>query len=125
MRALVLAVAAFPLILLGATANSAEPGCRPTLAFTEEHYAPLQLPKLQRTWTMAFTVDASRCATRSGSFSILFTLWKENAPDTEYVETFHWIAGLNVMSKEFWADEAVGAYMVNDIAPCPCSNSKN
>ena len=99
--------------------------CKPTIAFTEAHYAPLKLPKLERTWTVAFTVEASGCATSSGSFSILFTVWKENAPDAEYVETFQWIADLNVISKEFWADEAVGAYRVNDIAACPCANSKN
>ena len=125
MRALVSAVAALPLVLMDATPNWAEPACKPTIAFTEAHYAPLKLPKLERTWTVAFTVDASRCATSSGNFSIRFTVWKENAPDTEYVETFQWIPDLNVISKEFWADEAVGAYKVNDIAPCTCSNSKN
>jgi hypothetical protein len=45
-------------------------------------------------------------------------------PRTEYVETFKWAPDLNVISKEFWADEAVVAYKVNDIAPCRCSNSK-
>jgi hypothetical protein len=82
----------------------------------------MQLPALERTWTLAFSVDASRCGTSSGSFSILFTLWKENAPDTDYIETFQWSPGLHVISKEFWADEAVGAYTLNDIAPCPCLN---
>jgi hypothetical protein len=118
-------VAALPLVLLGATANWAQSVCKPTIAFSEAHYAPLKLPKLERTWTVAFTVEASGCATSSGSFSILFTVWKENAPDAEHVETFQWIADLNVISKEFWADEAVGAFRINDIAPCPCANSKN
>jgi hypothetical protein len=63
-------------------------------------------------------------AATSGSFSMLFTLWKENAPVTEYVETFQWTIDLNVISKEFWADEAIGAYTINDIAPCPCSNAE-
>jgi hypothetical protein len=125
MRALVAAVAALPLALMDATPNWAQPVCRPTIAFTEAHYAPMKLPKLERTWTVAFTVDASRCTTKSGSFSILFTVWKENAPDTEYIETFQWVPDLNVISKEFWADEAVGAYTVNDIAPCTCLNYKD
>ena len=124
MRALIFLLAALPLVLMDTTAGRAQPICRPTLAFTEAHYAPMKLPKLERTWTVAFTVDASRCATDSGSFSILFTVWKENAPDTEYVETFKWTPDLNVISKDFWADEAVGAYKVKDIAPCTCSNSK-
>jgi hypothetical protein len=118
------ALTAVSLILMGATESWSQPICRPTLAFTEAHYEPIKLPRLERTWTVAFTVDASRCATDSGSFSILFTVWKENAPDTDYVENFKWIPDLNVISKEFWADEAVGAYKVKDIAPCPCSGSK-
>jgi hypothetical protein len=115
---------ALPLVFMGGTQTLAQTACKPTLAFTDAHYAPMKLPRLERTWTVAFTVDASRCATDSGSFSILFIVWKENAPDTEYVETFKWAPDLNVISKEFWADEAVGAYKVNDIAPCTCSNSK-
>jgi hypothetical protein len=105
---------------MGATEGSSEPICRPTLAFTEAHYAPMKLPSLERTWTVAFTVDASRCATDVGSFSIQFTLWKENAPDTEFVETFRWKPDLNVISKQFSVDEAIGAYPVTEIDPCPC-----
>jgi hypothetical protein len=115
---------ALPLVFMGGTQTLAQTACKPTLAFTDAHYAPMKLPRLDRTLTVAFTVDASRCATDSGSFSILFTVWKENAPDTEYVETFTWAPDLNVISKEFWVDETVGAYKVNDIAPCTCSNSK-
>ena len=94
--------------------------CRPTLAFIEAHYSPMKLPKLERTWTVVFTVDASRCAIDAGSFSILFTVWKENAPDIEFVETFAWKPDVNVISKEFWVDEAVGAYRVSEVHPCPC-----
>ena len=94
--------------------------CKPAMAFTEAHYSPMSLPKLERTWTVTFTVDASPCATDSGSFSILFTLWKENAPDTEFAETFAWKPDLNVISKKFWVDEAVGAFRVGEVDPCPC-----
>jgi hypothetical protein len=107
--------------LMCATESSSQPQCRPTIAFTEAHYTPMTLPRLERTWTVAFTVDASRCATETGTFSILFTIWTENAPDVEYVETFQWMPDLNVISKEFWADEAVGAYRVTDIQACPCA----
>ena len=123
MRALITLVA-LALVAIGATPNSAQSVCKPTFAFTAAHYTPMQLPKLERTWTVAFTVDASRCATDRGNFSILFTVWKENGPDIDYVETFQWALDLNVIAKDFWADEAVGAYKVTDIAPCPCSNSK-
>jgi uncharacterized protein CbrC (UPF0167 family) len=119
-RAFIPALTAVPLILMGATESWSQPICRPTLAFTEAHYAPMKLPKLERTWTVAFTADASHCATHSGSFSIEFTLWKENAPDTVFVEAFPWKPDLNVISKEFWVDEAVGAYRVSGIDACPC-----
>jgi hypothetical protein len=116
---------AVALILMTATQSRSQPQCWPTLAFTEAHYAPMKLPRRERTWTVAFTADASRCATQAGTFSILFAVWKENAPDIEFVETFQWIPDLNIISKEFWIDEAVGTFKVNDIAQCPCSNSKN
>ena len=123
-RAFIPALTAVPLILIGTTESWAQPICRPTLAFTEAHYAPMKLPKLERTWTVVFTVDASPCAAQSGTFSILFTVWKENAPDIAFVETFNWTPDLNVTSKEFWVDEAVGAYRVHDVSPCPCRSAK-
>jgi hypothetical protein len=115
---------ALPLVFMGGSQTLAQTTCKPTITLTEAQYAQMKLPRLERTWTVAFTVDASRCAAQSGTFSILFTVWKENAPDTEYVETFQWIPDLNVTSKEFWVDEAVGGYRVKDIAPCPCSDPK-
>lgn len=113
-------VAAITLALAGASRTLADHTCKPTMAFTGAHYSSMQLPKRERTWTVAFTVDASRCATETGSFSILFTVWKENAPDVEFVETFMWKPDLNVISKDFWVDEAVGAYRVSEIPSCPC-----
>jgi hypothetical protein len=114
------ALIAVPFILMCATQSWSQPICRPTLALAEAHYAPMKLPRLERTWTVGFTVDASRGATDSGSFSMQFTLWKENAPDTEFVETFQCKPDLNAISKEFWVDEAVGAYRVSETHPCPC-----
>src|SRR5689334_13197532 len=113
---------ALPIVAMSATPGWTQPVCKPTLAFTDAHYTPMQLPKRERTWTVAFSVDASRCAMDSGSFSILFTVWRENAPDTEYVETFQWKHDLNVISRNFWADEAVGAYRVIEVQPCLCAD---
>ena len=53
------ALTAVPLILMSATQSWSQPICRPTLAFTDAHYAPMKLPRLERTWTVAFIVDAS------------------------------------------------------------------
>jgi hypothetical protein len=120
---LVRGLAALALVPIGGAPTPAQPVCRPTMVFTAPHYSPMTLPKLERTWTLAFSVDASRCATNTGTFSILFTVFKENAPDTEFVDTFRWAPDLNVITKVFWADEAVGAYKVQEIAACPCSDS--
>ena len=125
MHALVPTVAALPVIIMAAAPSWAEPECKPSVIVTDVHYAAMKLPKLQRTWTATFTVDASRCATSSGSFSILFRVWKENAPDTEYADNFQWNSGVTVIVKEFWVDEAVGAYTIDDIAPCRCANFGN
>lgn len=119
--ALISGLAGLALALAGGTHALAQPACRPTMAFTEAHYSAMKLPKLERTWTAVFTADPSRCATSSGTFSIVFTVWTENGPDFEAVQTFDWKPDINVISKQFWADEAVGAYRV-DIAPCPCRN---
>jgi hypothetical protein len=123
-RTVIRAFAVFGLVQSGVTDVFAQGTCRPSMALAEPHYTPMKLPKLERTWSLAFTVDASRCATSSGTFAILFTVFNENAPDIEFVETFNWTPHLNVISKEFWADEAVGAYTVKEIAPCPCSDFK-
>ena len=114
-------LSALAFALLGGTPAWAQPVCKPAMAFTDAHYAAMQLPKLERTWTVAFTVDASRCKANSGTFAIQFTVQAENAPDFEVVETFSWQPDLNVISRQFWADEAVGAYRVA-VAPCPCRN---
>ena len=119
-RSVTAGMAALALTVAYASPALSQQTCKPTMAFTETHYSPMTLPKLERTWTVAFTVNAARCATDSGSFSILFTVWKENAPDIEFAETFSWNPDLNVISKELWIDEAVGTYRVSEVKPCPC-----
>src|SRR5215475_409158 len=119
-RFLIAGMAAIVLTVTFANEAQAQRICKPVIAFTEAHYSPTELPKLERAWTVAFTVDASACATGSGTFSILFTVWKENAPDIEFTEAFSWKKDLNVISKDFWVDEAVGAYRVREVDPCPC-----
>ena len=119
-RFVIAGMAATVSTLIYASQALSQQACKPMMAFAEAHYSPMSLPKLERTWTVAFTVDASRCATDSGNFAILFTLWKENAPDIEFAETFAWRPDLNVISKKFWVDEAVGAYRVSEVNPCPC-----
>jgi hypothetical protein len=49
-------------VLAGITTAVGQPMCRPTLAFKDVRFSPMQPPSMQRTWTAVVTVDASRCA---------------------------------------------------------------
>jgi hypothetical protein len=106
--------------VMSVTQASAQQTCKPALAITEVHYSGMQPPKLQRTWTAVLSVDASSCLTSSGHFEIAYAMEKENAPDFQFREQFMWKPGSVKVSREFWADEAVAAYRVDNIAPCPC-----
>jgi hypothetical protein len=45
---------------------------------------------------------------------------KEMAPDLPFTEQFTWSPGQIEVSVNFWADEAVLAYSIGAVAPCPC-----
>jgi hypothetical protein len=74
---------------------------------------------MERTWSATLSVDASRCATTSGRFEILFSRSKENAPEDEFVEPFTWKAGSVEISVNFWADEAVEGYWLRSVRGVP------
>lgn len=60
-------------LILGVTQAAGQPTCRPALAFKEVRFSPMQPPTMERKWTAVLSVDASRCATTSGSFGIVFS----------------------------------------------------
>jgi hypothetical protein len=108
--------------LLNASPSLGSPICRPHLAVKDVRISELR--NLERTWTAALTVDASRCTAFSGPFEIHFVREKENAPELEFSETFIWQAGeLGTAqieaSIDLWIDEAVHDYRVY-AAPCAC-----
>jgi hypothetical protein len=92
--------------------------CRPALLFKETCFSEVR--NLQRTWTAALAVDASRCATNSGRFDLFVTREKENAPDLQFVERFTWKPGRIEVSLDFWRDEAVLDYSIGYVEPCAC-----
>jgi hypothetical protein len=94
--------------------------CRPALAFKEVRFSEMQPPTMKRKWTAVLSVDASRCATTSGRFGIVFSRLKENGLEIEFQEQFIWEPALVDVSVDFWADEAVEGYWLNNIAACPC-----
>ena len=94
--------------------------CRPGLAFKEVRFSEMQPKTMERKWTAVLSVDASRCATTSGRFGIIFSRQKENGLEIEFQEQFTWKPALVEVSVDFWADEAVERYWLNNVAPCPC-----
>src|ERR1700704_3042824 len=107
--------------LVGVTQAAGQQTCRPALAFKEVRFSEMQPPTMERKWKAVLSVDASRCATTSGRFGILFSRQKENGPEVIFEERFAWKPTAVEVSVDFWADEAVEGYWLNNIAPCPCA----
>ena len=108
--------------LLGAglTPAAAVPLCKPVLAFKEVRFSPTQPETMERIWSATLSVDASPCGTTTGRFEILFSRLKENAPDVDFTERFVWKPDTVEVSVNFWADEAVEAYWLHNVAVCTC-----
>ena len=104
-----------------AQAFGGEP-CRPSLAFKEVAFSPMQAPTMQRKWTAIVTVDASHCAANAtGRFEIVFTRLQEFGPDTESREEFTWAAPAATIGLDFAPSEAVEDYRIGNITPCACT----
>src|SRR5882757_1585989 len=102
-------------------AHAADPQvCRPALAVSDVKFSAMQPPTMQRKWTAVVSVDASQCATAAGTFEIGFSRLKENGPEVDFREPFTWQPPSVGVSVDFWADEAVESYWLNNVAACPC-----
>ena len=86
----------------------------------------MQPPTMERRWSAAVSVDASRCAKNSaGYFEILFSRLKETAPEIDFREEFMWFAfdwlpPVVRVEVDFSADEAVEGFWFDTVTPCPC-----
>ena len=54
------------------------------------------------------------------SFEIVFSRLKENGLEIEFRQQFIWTPPAVTVSVDFWADEAVEQYWLDNVAPCPC-----
>lgn len=106
--------------LIGMTPVVGQQVCRPLLAVKDVQFSEMQPPTMERKWTAAVSVDASRCATTFGHFKIGFSRLKEGAPEMDFWEQFTWRSPSVKVSVGFWADEAVEDYWLDNVAPCPC-----
>jgi putative MATE family efflux protein len=94
--------------------------CWPALAFQDVRFSEMTPPRQERRWTARLAVDASRCATVSGRFAVVFERAKENGLDVEFQEQFEWRPGAVEIAVDFWSDEAVARYWLNNVEPCLC-----
>lgn len=94
--------------------------CRPVLAVSDVRFSAMLPPTMERKWTAVVSVNASQCATTVGSFELGFSRLKENGPEVDFRERFTWQPPSVSVSVDFWADEAVESYWLNNVAPCPC-----
>lgn len=104
-------------ILAGPAHAGMEPTCKPSLVV--QKVALSEVERMHRTWTAHILVDATRCATASGPFTIVFIRLKDNAPDLQFSEPFTWAPGAVEVSTDVAADEAMLRYSIS-VAPCPC-----
>ena len=105
--------------LIGA-AHAGTDVCKPSLAVTDVGFSAMRPPTLERKWTAVVSVDASQCATTTGNFEIMFSRLKENGLEVDFHETFKWQPPAVNVTVDFWADEAVERYWLNNVAACPC-----
>jgi hypothetical protein len=95
--------------------------CRPNLIVTNVQFSEMIPPTLERKWTA--TVDASRCAVNaSGYFDLGITRLKETGYEFDLREQFIWLKPSVKIEINFWADEAVERYWIENITPCKCAN---
>jgi hypothetical protein len=92
--------------------------CRPVLNVKQSRFSDVR--DMQRIWRAVVAVDASRCASESGSFEIRFVRAKENALDLPFTQTFGWRPGTVEVALAFWADEAVQHAGIGRVGACPC-----
>jgi hypothetical protein len=123
-----LASLAFALAIFASPPSPAATVCKPKLSVKQARLSDREdAPNSQRKWTAIIDVDASRCATSSGRFTIHIVREKENAPELEFSEQSTWQTGPTQVGQieiavDFWRDEAVLAYFVGPVGRCPCRN---
>jgi hypothetical protein len=109
--------------IVSAIQAAGQQACRPALAVGHVELSPMRPPTLERKWTAVVSVDASGCATNSqGHFDIVFSRLKETGPDIEFRQRFMWRTPSVTVEVDFWADEAVQGYWLDNVAPCPCGD---
>jgi hypothetical protein len=116
-----LVVNALAIASVAQAAGQAE--CRPNLTVTGVQFSEMIPPTLERRWTATVMVDASRCAANaSGHFDLGITRLKESGYEIDFREQFTWLAPSVKVGVDFWADEAVERYWIENVTLCNCAH---
>jgi hypothetical protein len=108
-------------LLLGVTSSPSQVACKPLLSVKNvQEVRPPASPAVPWTWRATITADISHCATQSGTFEIDFVRLKENSPDLQFTERFHWRPLQFDLSMDLTSDESVLEHRIGFIAPCVC-----
>jgi hypothetical protein len=102
---------------------SGQPACRPQLTVTDVQFSEMIPPTLERKWSATVMVDASRCAANaSGHFDLGISRLKETGHEIVFSKQFIWITPSVKIGVDFWADEAVERYWIENVTPCICAD---
>jgi hypothetical protein len=97
---------------------SGQPVCRPKLTVTDVQFSEMLPPTLKRKWTATVMLDASRCASNvSGYFDLTISRLKETGYGLVFSSQFVWIKPSVKVGVDFWADEAVERYWIENVTP--------
>ena len=109
------------ILLLGVTNSSSQIACKPLLTIKNvREVRPSASPAVPWTWRATIIADISHCATQSGRFEVDFVRIKENSPDIQFTERFHWKPLQFDVSMELTSDESILEQRIGFIAPCVC-----
>jgi hypothetical protein len=109
------------LVLVSVVSAAGDPICRPKLTVTDVRFSEMIPPTLQRKGEATVLVDAARCAPNSsGYFDLGVSRLKETGYEIGFREQFIWLAPSVKIGLDFWADEAVEQYWIENVTPCAC-----
>ncbi len=122
-RSLISSIVASTMGLASVVPVTGHPVCRPKLTVTDVQFSEMIPPTLERKWTATVMVDASRCAPNaSGYFDLGISRLKETGYELNFREQFIWLAPSVKIGVDFWADEAVEEYWIENVTPCKCAD---
>lgn len=122
-RSIIAAIIASAFGLASVAPSIGQPVCRPKLTVTGVQFSEMIPPTMERKWTAIVMVDASRCtANASGYFELGLIRLKETGHEVVFREQFIWLAPSVKIGVDFWADEAVAKYWIENVTPCACTD---